>query len=86
MTLGGLGGLEVGVIGEGLLNQGIERRRMKQGPPVSGNFGALGKALGFTAGHIGGGDGGRRRLGVVIGDCRWLGALKIGSHGAAGEA
>jgi len=54
---GRLGCFEVGIVGERQLNQLIERRGMKQGPPVAGDVTAIGKVLGFAAGNIGGGDG-----------------------------
>src|SRR5450631_4889547 len=67
---------------ERTLYQFIERRGMKQGPPVCGNAASFGESLGFPTGDVQTGDGGRERTGCVIADIRSSGSLDIRTYRA----
>ena len=71
--------LEVGIVGERLLDESVERLRVEQGPPVGGNVGAADKALRLAAGDARRCGGRLRRLrGVWSTPEAAAGALKFG--------
>ena len=82
MAEAGLGSGESAVLGHGFLDDFVERRRIKDLPPVSGDGVAAVELLGLTAGS----DGlSRLRVLGVLGHRGRLGAGEIGADGAGGE-
>ncbi len=51
--------LEVGVVGQRLIDQGVQGPGVEQGPPLAGNLGPVGEALNLAARRVGAGGGGR---------------------------
>ena len=84
---GRLRGLERRAVGERALDQLVERRGLKQGPPLSGNVQAVDEALRFAAGQRRGcSRGGQPTRGHEGPAGGRLGRLEVRSHRAAAPA
>src|SRR6202022_2874638 len=66
-----------GISFERLLNEGVQGRRVEQGPPLAGDVPALNQALRFAAGNIGRGGLCGQRLSRIAANIGSAGALEI---------
>jgi hypothetical protein len=84
LAQGGLRRLQIGIGNQRLLNQGIERARPEQPPPLARKIASIDEMLGLSVLHTGGGGGSRRqRLGRIARYFRRRRMLEIRTDGAA---